>query len=60
VELGILSDPVGGGYKYKVSRLGHAVHNDPYRVVPMRGARQTHDEVYADVFPLPLGNAQRL
>jgi hypothetical protein len=26
----------------------------------MCGARQTHNEVYADVFLLPLGNAQIL
>jgi hypothetical protein len=43
-----------------VSRLSQAVHNDSYRVVPTRGARQTHNEVHADIFPLPLGNAQRL
>jgi hypothetical protein len=43
-----------------MSRLGQTVHNDPYRVVPTRGASQTHDEVHADVFSLPLGNAQRL
>jgi hypothetical protein len=60
VERGILSDPVCGGYVYKVSRLGQVVHNDPYQVVPMWGARQTHDEVHAYVFPLPLRNAQRL
>jgi hypothetical protein len=60
VELGILSDPVCGGYGYKMSRLGQAIHNDPYWVVPTWGARQTHDEVHADVFPLPQGNAQWL
>jgi hypothetical protein len=26
----------------------------------MRGARQTHNEVHADVFPFPPGNAQGL
>jgi hypothetical protein len=55
-----MSDPVCGGYRYKVSRLGLAVHSDPYQVVPTRGARQTHYEVHADIFQLPLGNAQRL
>jgi hypothetical protein len=60
VELSILSDPVCGGYEYKVGRLSQAVHDDPYQVVPTRGARQTHNEVHADVFPFPLGNAQGL
>jgi hypothetical protein len=60
IELGILSDPVCSGYEYEVDRLGQAVHDDPYRVVPTRGARQTHNEVHTDVFPFPLGNAQGL
>jgi hypothetical protein len=53
-------DPLHSGYGYKVSRLGQAVHNDSYRVVTTRSVRQTHDLVHADVFPLPLGNAQWL
>jgi hypothetical protein len=36
------------------------VPNDPYRVVPMRGVRQTHNEVHADVFLFPLWNTQGL
>jgi hypothetical protein len=43
-----------------MSRLGQADHNDLYRVVQTRGVRQTYNEVHADVFPLPLRNAQRL
>jgi hypothetical protein len=39
---------------------GQAIHNDPYRVVPMRGAGQTHNEVHTNVFPFPLRDAQRL
>jgi hypothetical protein len=60
VEPGILSDPVCRGYGYEVGRLSQAVHNDPYRVIPTQGARQTHNEVHVDVFPFPLGNAQWL
>jgi hypothetical protein len=39
VELDILFDPVCRGYKYEVGRLSQAVHDDPYRVIPTRGAR---------------------
>jgi hypothetical protein len=39
VELNILSDPVRRGYGYEVARLCQAVHDDPYRVIPTRGAR---------------------
>jgi hypothetical protein len=60
VELGILSNPVCSGYGYEVGRLSQAVHDDPYRVVPTRGARQTHNEVHTVVFPFPLGNSQGL
>jgi hypothetical protein len=51
VELGILSGHVCGGYGYKVSWLSQVIHNDPYRVASTWGARQPHNEVYADVFP---------
>jgi hypothetical protein len=57
VELGILSDHVRRGYGYELGRLSQAVHDDPYRVIPTRGVRQTHNEVHADVFPFPLENA---
>jgi hypothetical protein len=30
VELGILSDSVGGGFGYEVGRLSQVVHDDPY------------------------------
>jgi hypothetical protein len=60
VELGILSDPVGGRYEYEVGSLSQAVHDDPYRVVPTRGVRQTHNEVHTDVFPFPLKNSQMI
>jgi hypothetical protein len=43
-----------------MSRLSQAVHNEPYLVVPTRGAGQTHNEVNTDVFPFSLGNAQGL
>jgi hypothetical protein len=43
-----------------VGRLNQAVHDDPYRVIPTRGAGQTHNEVHAHVFLFPLGNAQWL
>jgi hypothetical protein len=48
------------GYGYEVDWLSQAVHDDPYWVVPTRGARQTHDEVHADVLPFSLGNTQGL
>jgi hypothetical protein len=60
IELGIQSDTVCSGYGYKVGWLSQAIHNDPYRVVPMRDAGQTHNEVYAYVFPFSLGNTQGL
>jgi hypothetical protein len=56
VELGILSDSVCSGYGYEVGRLSQAVYDDPYRVVPTWGARQTHNEVHVDVFPLSTEN----
>jgi hypothetical protein len=34
------------------------IHDDPYRVVPVEGVRQTHNEVHTDVFPFSHGNAQ--
>jgi hypothetical protein len=39
VKLGILSNHVCHGYGYEVVRLSQAVHNDSYRVIPMRGVR---------------------
>jgi hypothetical protein len=60
VGLDILFDSVCSGYGYEVGRLGQAVHDDPYRVITTRGARQTHNEVYADVFPFSLRNTQGL
>jgi hypothetical protein len=43
-----------------MSQLSQADYNDPYRVVLTRDARQTYNEVHADVFPFPLENAQML
>jgi hypothetical protein len=43
-----------------VGGLSQAVHDDPYQVVPMRGASQSYNEVHTDVFPFPLGNTQGL
>jgi hypothetical protein len=60
VELGILSDLVYSGYGYEVDRLSQAVHDDPYWVIPTRGAWKTHNEIHTDVFPFPLRSAQGL
>jgi hypothetical protein len=45
---------------YEMSGLSQTVHDNLYGVIPMRGAGQTNNEVHADIFPLPHGNAQRL
>jgi hypothetical protein len=60
VKLGILTNPVSGGYGYKVGWLSQTLHDDPYRVVPRRGVRQTHNEVHTYVFSFSHGNAQGL
>jgi hypothetical protein len=39
LELDILSDPICCGYGYEVGRLSQAVHDDPYRVITLRGVR---------------------
>jgi hypothetical protein len=48
------------GYGDEVGRLSQVIHDDPYRVILTRGAGQTHNEVHADVFSFPFGNAQGL
>jgi hypothetical protein len=42
-----------------VGQFSQTVHDDPYRVVPTRGARQTHNKVHTDIFSFPLGNARK-
>jgi hypothetical protein len=60
LQLCILVDSVCGGHRYEVSGLSQMVHDNPYGLIPTRGAGQTNNEVHACIFPLPLGNAQRM
>ncbi len=43
-----------------MSHFGQSIHNNPYRIISFRGARQSSNEVYTNLFPLPLRYLQWL
>jgi hypothetical protein len=43
-----------------MSRLGEPINDHPYGVKLVGRERQTHNKIYADVFPFPSRNVQRL
>jgi hypothetical protein len=53
VNFSILFRPVGGMYWQEMSCLGQPVHNDPNRIMVSGGIGQSHNEVHANVLPLP-------
>jgi hypothetical protein len=53
IQLNVLLSPVVGVHLNEMSRLGEPIHNHPNGVKLTGRERQTHNEIYADVFPFP-------
>jgi hypothetical protein len=60
VDLNILLSIVVGVDEYEVGEFGESIHNHPNGMKLASHQWQTHDEVHANVIPLPFCNAQRL
>jgi hypothetical protein len=60
IQLSVLYSHVEGVHRNEMSRLGKSVDNYPNGVKLVAGERQTHNEIYTDVFPFPGRNTQRL
>jgi hypothetical protein len=60
VDLSILLSIVVGVDRYEVGGFGKLIHDHPNQVILVGRQWQTHDEVHANVIPLPLRNAWRL
>jgi hypothetical protein len=51
---------VTGMNRNEVSRLRESINNHPNGIILAGSQRQTHDEIYTDVFPLPSRSIQWL
>jgi hypothetical protein len=52
--------PVVGVHRNEMGRLSELIHNHPYGIILTGKERQTHDEIYVDVFPFSDRNIQML
>jgi hypothetical protein len=60
IQFSILLSSVVGVHQNEMSRLSEPINNHPYGVKLAWRERQTHNEIYADVFPFLSRNIQRL
>jgi hypothetical protein len=60
VDLHIPLNIVDGVDAYEMDRFGESIHDHPNRVKLTGSQWQAHDEIYANVIPLPIQNAQWL
>jgi hypothetical protein len=60
IKLRKSADTVVGFHWQEVCYLGQSIDNHPNRVIPFLYMRQTHNEIYTDIIPLPRGYLQRL
>jgi hypothetical protein len=60
IQFHVLLSPVEGVHRNERSRLGESIDDYPDGTKPAGGERQTHNKIYADVFPFPGRNTQRL
>jgi hypothetical protein len=57
IQLSVLLSPVEGVHLNNMSRLGKLINDYPDGVKLASGERQTHNKIYADVFPFLGRNA---
>jgi hypothetical protein len=59
-DLNILLNSVLVVDGYEVSGFGESIHDHPNRIKLAGNQRQSHNEIYANVIPLPIQNTQWL
>jgi hypothetical protein len=60
VDLSILLNSIFGVDGYEVSGFGESIHDHPNQIKLAGSQRQSHNEIHANVTPLPIRNTQRL
>jgi hypothetical protein len=53
VQLCILLSLISGVHREKMCHFRQSVHNNPNRIMMMRGGGKIHNEIHADVIPFP-------
>ena len=60
LQLDILLGGIPGIYREKMSGLSETIHNDPNRVIALRRAGKSHNEIHGNLLPFPNRDRQGL